>query len=459
MKPQSLLYLALLAMILVSGCASGPDFSYNDDPALANQLDQHQPRYPDTRFAVFSDPHFYDPSLGTSGEAFDEYLANDRKLLAESSELVDAAIEAILAESPEFLIIPGDLTKDGEASGHRSLAQRLDRLEAAGIEVFVVPGNHDILSGDALRFDGADTEQVPTVNAAEFAAIYGQFGYDQALERDPASLSYLIEPVPGLWLLAIDSCRYRENRLDSHPITGGRLYPESIPWLESVLARSVEENKAVMAFMHHGVVEHWPGQADYHSEYVIEGYPQVARFLAEHKVRLVFTGHYHTQDVALERFDGRNEAPFIYDVATGSLVTFPTPYRMATVTDNNLRLESRYIGGIDSFDGDFDAYTLSFVLEGIYGIAHKTIKGLGTSDTEADYLSTLVAEAFANHYKGDEDPRLRTPISREGLGFMANLVLNNQQWVIDGLWVDSPAPDRNLTIDLATGGFQPLSVD
>ena len=38
------------------------------------------------QFAVFSDPHYYDSSLGTTGSAFEDYLMQDRKLLRESDD-------------------------------------------------------------------------------------------------------------------------------------------------------------------------------------------------------------------------------------------------------------------------------------------------------------------------------------------------------------------------------------
>ena len=78
--------------------------------------------YPQTSFVVLSDPHFFDPTLGTSGAAFLDYLDKDRKLLAESEELLDAAIKAIEPIHAEFVIISGDLTKDGEKHNHQKLA-------------------------------------------------------------------------------------------------------------------------------------------------------------------------------------------------------------------------------------------------------------------------------------------------------------------------------------------------
>ena len=72
------------------------------------------PDYPQMKFIVFTDPHYFDGSLGTHGQAFQDYLDKDRKLLRESRELLEEVIGFILKSDADFVLIPGDLTKDGE---------------------------------------------------------------------------------------------------------------------------------------------------------------------------------------------------------------------------------------------------------------------------------------------------------------------------------------------------------
>ncbi|MHC4799469.1 MAG: metallophosphoesterase family protein, partial [Planctomycetota bacterium] len=106
-------------------------------------------------FSVLSDPHYYDIELGTTGEAFEEYLKHDRKLLRESRAILEATIQSILCQpNIEFVIVPGDLTKDGELSSHRQFADYMYLLEAHGIDVFIVPGNHDVNNPHAYRYEG-----------------------------------------------------------------------------------------------------------------------------------------------------------------------------------------------------------------------------------------------------------------------------------------------------------------
>src|SRR5659263_708365 len=68
--------------------------------------------------AVLSDIHYMDPSLlpDTSSSAFKEHLKTDGKLLAESDAIMKEVIWKLLhaTPKPDLVLIPGDLTKDGE---------------------------------------------------------------------------------------------------------------------------------------------------------------------------------------------------------------------------------------------------------------------------------------------------------------------------------------------------------
>lgn len=159
------------------------------------------------RFAVFTDPHFFDSALGAEGEAFEAYLARDRKLIRESEAITGSVVAELIkahqSEPLDFILVPGDLTKDGERLSHEKFAGYLAQIEAAGIPVYVVPGNHDVNNPHAMSFSGAIATPVATVSPVEFANVYHQFGYGEAKAMDTDSLSYMVEPVPGLVLLEI----------------------------------------------------------------------------------------------------------------------------------------------------------------------------------------------------------------------------------------------------------------
>ena len=82
---------------------------------------------------VISDPHVIAQSLLQPGTAADEMLASGRKMLDLSEPAWKALMDTALLYQPDLLLIPGDLTKDGEAISHDTVVASLARLQSAGI--------------------------------------------------------------------------------------------------------------------------------------------------------------------------------------------------------------------------------------------------------------------------------------------------------------------------------------
>ena len=96
------------------------------------------------KIVVLSDPHVMAPSLLVSeGTAWTNYLNRERKMVDNSQQLYDEMMTRIMTTSPDLVLITGDLTKDGEQVSHEYVISKLDKLRASGIQVLVIPGNHD----------------------------------------------------------------------------------------------------------------------------------------------------------------------------------------------------------------------------------------------------------------------------------------------------------------------------
>jgi hypothetical protein len=444
----------LMVMSLVACSASQEyKFKYESDAALRDSL-KMAAAYPETSFVVFSDLHIYDTSLGTEGKAFESYLAADRKLLRESTEIMDAAIAAIENEKASFVLVPGDMTKDGERSSHELVVSYLEQLEASGKQVYVVPGNHDINNGHSFKYVGDTAVRVPNITPSEFVDMYGDFGYKEALYLDPASLSYIAEPQSGLWLLALDSCRYSENIENEAPITDGKFSQATMQWIEEMLEKAATEHRAVIVMVHHGIVEHYVGQEKNFGEYLLDDFPAVCKLLATYNARLVFTGHYHAQDITLARWTEPDK--FMFDVETGSLVTYPAPYRIVSIdASQKAAIQTQHIQSIQSHPDDFQEYARTYVLSGIQGIATDAIMGYKVNQAEAEKLAGQVAQAFLAHYTGDENlPAGQEALQTSGLSIPGWVVVNFRKDLVIGLWHDLPPPDNNITVDLETGSWQ-----
>jgi 3',5'-cyclic AMP phosphodiesterase CpdA len=407
--------------------------------------------YPPSKFIVLSDLHYYDPSLGTTGKALDSYLQQDRKLLVESSEILESAVDSIVNDTADFVLVCGDLTKDGELIDHYRAAQYLKKIEASGKKVYVIPGNHDLLNYEAYRYDGDKTESVAHIAPEDFRIIYNDFGYAEAVNRDTNSLSYVCEPVPGLWLLALDGCQYRRNKPGHESPVGGRLSEETERWLEDVLKKATAQQKSVIALIHHGVIEHFPGEGKYFGEYLISNRDRLVDYFMNYNVKFVFTGHFHAQDIVIKKNGDHN---FLCDVETGSLVTYPSPYREVEITaDQRIYIRTKHVTATRSHPIDFPKYEREYTQQGLEHIALGLLRRFRIRTYNAPFLAAYVADIFLANYAGDETP-VDTLANLTNIGCLGGVMLAYSRDLLNGLTRDPEPPDNDLTIDLNDGRWQ-----
>lgn len=353
---------------------------------------------------VASDLHYFAPELIINdGPALEQYLAMDRKLIRESHAIFDAIIDTILSIQPDIVLFPGDLTKDGELVSHQYIADNCQFLEDNGIKVFVIPGNHDINNPHAYAFDGQNVIPVDSISPQDFSTIYANFGFNEAIALDPNSLTYIVEPFPGLQIFGMDVCRYNNNYANNYPETGGGLSEESYNWIMQKLQEAKAANKRVLGMMHHGLVEHYVGQKQLFSEYVIDGWDTISVNFADAGMKAVFTGHYHSHDIVEKTSVNGNT---IYDIETGSSVTWPCPFRTIEITDNNLvDIKTGLIDDIDyDLDGkSFQDYAYDYISAGFPILVNYILtQQYGIPQFLADQMNPAVTEGFLQHYYGDE---------------------------------------------------------
>lgn len=405
---------------------------------------------PTAKLMVWSDTHYFDPTLGATGQAFESYLDGDRKLIAESDAIMRALVATAALKTPEFVLISGDLTKDGELASHQKLAGYLHQVEAGGSKVFVVPGNHDIQNGGASSYaDGAATP-VPTVAAADFASIYQDFGYAEARARDAASLSYVVELVPGLWLLALDSCIYGDTR--GSGLVAGAFSDGTKAWIKAQLELAKRSGVRVLAMMHHGLVEHFTKQALIFPQFLVDDRDAVASLLAEGGVGAVLTGHFHATDITKGTPSGSTRA--IYDIETGSAVTYPCTYRVIDVSSDVLTIRTGHIATIDYDLGgapDLRSYAHASLRQGLETLISSLVSRPPYSlpPDKAAALAPWLGDGLVAHYAGDEvmpaDARWESQVLMATPEFVPQLAGT----MLESIWTDLAPADNTITLDLA----------
>jgi 3',5'-cyclic AMP phosphodiesterase CpdA len=356
-----------------------------------------------TAIMVASDLHYFSPSLGHSGAAFEAYLKMDRKMIAQSPGLLKSFLDTVKIHQPKILLLTGDLTKDGERISHQELAAALMEIEALGTKVYVIPGNHDISNPNSRAYVGDSSVTTPSISAQEFARIYSNFGYGEAISTDPNSLSYVAEPVPGTWILALDACRYRENA--TSPLVSGRFQPGTIKWISTQLANAKSQGKIVIGMVHHAVLEHFTGEKTnpISADYVLDGYDTLSRHFAKAGLRVVFTGHVHASDITSNTWG----TDTLIDIETGSLVSAPSSFRYGSISNGTLNIQTGRICevpvGTIGITGDFQTWAKQDLVDGMASLVKNTLVNDYSLDTaSAAIISPIAANAYAAHYAGDE---------------------------------------------------------
>ena len=354
------------------------------------------------KLVVLSDPHVMAPELLVSeSKAWTSYLKGQRKMIDYSARLFDEMVSRIKNDlHPNLVLITGDLTKDGEQLSHAYVKAKLDELRTEGIQVLVIPGNHDLNNPNAVSYDGAETTAVEVATNDWFASQYTDYGYGPSSEREPSTLTYACEPIEGLVVIGIDSGKK------------GELSSATLDWVCDKASKASSEGKRVIAMMHHPLIPHVTHAETLVRTYVIKDYDTIRQALIEAGVKVIFTGHFHTSDIAKDFNDSLTKE--IYDVNTGSLISYPCDYREVTVSgdQSELRLTTSHITSLpndSTFSSDYAKERLhSAVKQMVKEIAKAKVRkeagslGVKLMAKKINKVSAAAADAFIIHAEGNE---------------------------------------------------------
>lgn len=282
------------------------------------------------KLCILSDLHY----LSASDQA--TAAGNDLRLYGESTQAAEEAIEAVIRERPDALILTGDLTSNGERASAEELAQKLKKVEQAGIRVFVINGDSDVCDSG--------------LSPSEFREIFRDYGYDgadgaayyqpanpDALHPIQGGLSYAVTPLPGVRLLMIDNNVYTD---DCSSASGGMISDGLMNWILRQVKQARQNGETLIAGMHRPVLAHKSGTISEALNGVIDHGTKIAQRFADAGLSYLFTGHMHETDVAKYTSPKGN---WLLDMETGSLVTYGAPIRTATIEGTQLSLHSESV--------------------------------------------------------------------------------------------------------------------
>jgi 3',5'-cyclic AMP phosphodiesterase CpdA len=146
--------------------------------------------------------------------------------------------------------------------------------------------------------------------------------------------------------------------------------------------------------------------------YVISNHDHIRKALIDAGIKVIFTGHFHTSDIAKD-FNDELTAE-IYDVNTGSLISYPCDYREVTISGDLSEL-SLTTGHITSLSGD-ETFTSEYAMSRLHDSVKKAVAAKITAKITAKFGATFaasmtsvieimadnVAKAFIIHAEGNE---------------------------------------------------------
>lgn len=309
----------------------------------------------EVNFAIISDIHYFSESaMGYTDEdrqEFTEIMLMNNSTTGLAPYLTDAAMANVTAMALngeiDFLLLPGDLTRNAEQSAHEALAARLKVFEeTTGVPVYVINGNHDINNQRAMYYDGEElisVEDSPEMRDAldttpeEFEAIYADFGYTaeggyynrykEKAENSEGSLSYATDIDDNYRLIAIDSQLYSADNTDSgldEQETAGQVSDALLAWVLDECAKAEADGKTIIGMIHTNTIPHFEVEVDLFDNFVLRDWEKFADAVADAGMHFTVSGHVHMQDMASYVNDNGET---ITDIVTTSLLSYPNQFR------------------------------------------------------------------------------------------------------------------------------------
>ncbi|MDD7765715.1 MULTISPECIES: metallophosphoesterase family protein [Anaerococcus] len=331
--------------------------------------------------SILSDIHILARSLMANNKEFNMAIKYDRKFLVEGEGLLKKALELASLNDSKYIIIPGDLTKDGEKKSHLEVMEILKSwtYENPQRKIFLIPGNHDINNKQA--FDYKNLKKTDYIEPRDFFEIYDFLYKDKVLEfyknsnifkshldfinkkfnRDfkysyycQGYGSYLaridnnLENKNSLTLLFIDtsiySCDYEQNHKDGKTNVVGALDKNVMKWAIEKIDEAKGRKDMIFVISHHALIPNFRDQRLVLGPFIIKNWnekyidddPRIndrlpIEVLADMGVKFLFTGHLHENGTAKYKSVLGNE---IFNIQTGSTVTYPLPIRHINVLDD-----------------------------------------------------------------------------------------------------------------------------
>lgn len=406
---------------------------------------------PDLSLMVLSDTHVMtEDQIGNDKSiSFREYDTDQQNMLFISEAIFKTAIDNFIKSKSKILLISGDLSNNNAKISQQAVARELKRAEDAGKQVFVINGNHDTKS-ESYNFSGDERVIIESTSIEEFAEIYADFGYNEAVCRDTETLSYSANLNKKYRLIAIDSANIDEVAED-----GDTRIDNLINWTVNEINKAYEDGMIPIGMTHYPILQHMgsiAGTLGESGNIVVSNNMKFAESLIDAGLHFILTGHMHAQDVT--SFTTENGT--LYDIETTCLISNPGAYRTLKFYKNNMKIEAGYIDSInrshlpsylsseekDVITADFTKFKEDYFYTDIYD---KILNGFSVEKI-VNLIISLGIEI--NEDNEDDVNELAEDIYNNLLLKVMNMPLYNKDVVGEELNLESILSEFNITIPM-----------
>ncbi|GGF05604.1 metallophosphoesterase family protein [Flavobacterium limi] len=188
--------------------------------------------------------------------------------------------------------------------------------------------------------------------------------------------SYMVEPVKGVWLLAIDANAYVPNEKlsgqanDPHDFSGANIGYNNvliykshlIEWVRKVSAEARQKGKILIAFSHYPMIDFNDDASPElkslfgANKMQLSRVPneEVAQTFADAGIQIHFGGHMHINDTGVRTTSKGNT---LFNIQTPSLAAYMPAYKILTIHSNTeLEIETVTIKKVSKFNSLFPFY-------------------------------------------------------------------------------------------------------
>lgn len=271
-----------------------------------------------------TDIHYISQQLTDNSKPFVDMLyRGDGKMTHYIDQITDAFVDDVINQKPEALLITGDITFNGELLSHKDFAKKLSKIEEKGIQVLVIPGNHDVEYPYCSGYSSIGRYETPSTSSEDFEKIYNDFGLNEAYSRDENSFSYMYRINDDVVVVAIDS-----NTM----FMSSAVRDDTLEWLEKELAALCPDTKIIT--MTHQSLLYQNKDEQIGKKFAIYNNNELIKLFEKYGVDLNLSGHIHMQHIS------QNENG-LTDIATASLALMKTQYGVIDITKDKIEYHTQ----------------------------------------------------------------------------------------------------------------------